>query len=105
MAQRESRLSSNILTALRSRGAFCFKVHGNEHMMAGLPDLMVCYRGWFIAFETKLPEKRSNTSLRQEYVMENIRKAEGEAFVVCSPAEALGILDRLDAENPRSDEG
>lgn len=103
MSQRESRLSSNILKAMRAKGAFCFKVHGNEHMMVGLPDLMVCYEGHFIAMETKLPEKRSNTSVKQEYVMEQIRKAGGRAFVVCSVTEAEFILDNLDKLNLGSD--
>ena len=96
MGQRESRLSSNILVALRKRGAFCFKVHGNEHMMVGLPDIHGCYRGLYFALETKLPEKRSNTSLRQDYVMSQIKKADGEAHVVCSIDEALALLDTLD---------
>lgn len=100
MAQRESRLSTNILTALRAKGAFCFKVHGSEHMMAGLPDLMVCYKGQFIALETKLPEKRSNTSVRQEYVMDQIKRAGGRALVVCSVKEAEFILDHLDELKP-----
>lgn len=92
MTQPESRLSSKILKELRSRGAFCFKIHGSELTMAGLPDLCICWQGRHFALETKMPAKRSNTSQRQEYVMEQIRQAGGVAQVVCSVAEAVSIV-------------
>lgn len=92
MTQRESRLSRKIQTALREKGAFCFKVHGSENMMAGLPDLIVCYHGKFIGMEVKHPETRGNTSPRQEFVMGQIRNAGGYARVVCSVEEALALL-------------
>ena len=89
MAQRESRLSRDIMSQLRLQGAFCFKVWGSEHMMAGLPDIIGCYRGRFFALETKLPEKRTNTSIVQERIMEKIRRAGGLAQVVCTIPEAV----------------
>lgn len=92
MTQPESRLSSKIQDALRAKGYFCFKVHGNEHMMAGLPDIVVCADGLFIGLETKMPDKRNNTSVRQDYVHEKIRSANGIAAVICSPAEALKVV-------------
>jgi Holliday junction resolvase len=94
MAQRESRLSRKIIDALQLEGHFCFKVHGSEMMMAGLPDIIVCAKGLFIGLEVKLPETRSNTSLRQEYVHEKIRNSGGVAEVVCSPAEAIVAVRR-----------
>lgn len=92
MAQKESKLSRDIMNTLRLEGWFCFKVHGSEFMMAGLPDIIVCAEGRFIALETKLPEKRRNTSRVQELVHEKIRAAGGVAEVVCSPAEALKVV-------------
>lgn len=95
-SQRESKLSRTIQTHLRANGAFCFKVWGSEHMMAGLPDIIGCFQGKFFAFEVKLPDKREDTSVRQEYVLGLIRKAGGIAQVVCSAKEALGYLSILD---------
>lgn len=89
MTQPESRLSRNIQTALRLEGWFCFKVHGSEHMMAGLPDIIVCAHGMFIGLETKMPGKESNTSPRQDYVHQKIKDAEGEVFVVSSIEDAV----------------
>lgn len=96
MAQRESRRSRNILKELRGRGGFWFKVWGNELMMAGLPDIIGCYRGLFIGFEVKHPETIDNTSARQLYVHALIHRAGGVAEVITTTAEAFEHLDRLD---------
>lgn len=92
MTQPESKLSRKIMDALRLQKWFCFKVHGSEYMMAGLPDIVVCAEGRFIGLETKLPHQRSNTSPRQDYVHQQIRDAGGAAHVVCSPEEAIAIV-------------
>jgi len=92
MAQPESRLSRQIMAALRAAGYFCFKVHGSEHMMSGLPDIIVCAGGAFVGLETKMPDKRTNTSARQELVHTQIKHAGGVAGVVCSVAEALAVV-------------
>jgi len=96
VSQPESRLSRRIMEALRGEDAFVFKVWGSDHTMVGLPDLVGCYRGKFFALETKMPDKRKNTSVKQDYVMDLIRRAGGISQVVCSPEEALNILRDLD---------
>lgn len=93
MAQPEARLSRKIMEAIRARGWFCFKVHGSEYMMSGLPDVIVCAEGRFIGLETKLPSTRGNVSPRQAYVHSQIEHGGGVAAVVCSPAEALEVID------------
>ena len=95
MKQRESRLSRNIQQALRAEGWFCFKIHGSEHMMAGLPDIIVCAEGLFIGLETKMPESRDNVSPRQVYVHEKIRDAGGWAIVVCGVQEAVMTVHEI----------
>lgn len=100
MAQPEAKLSRRIMEALRLEGHFCFKVHGSEYMMAGLPDIIVCARGLFIALETKMPNERANVSPRQAYVHSQIENAYGAAEVVCSPLEALAVVNRVLAERP-----
>ena len=95
MSQRESRLSRKIMLAIRGKGYFCFKVHGSEYMMAGLPDIIVCAKGRFIGLEVKNPEDWQNVSNKQMAVHEEIRAAEGIAEVVTSPEEALTAINRV----------
>lgn len=92
MSQPESKLSRKIMDALRAEGYFCFKVHGSEFMMAGLPDVVVCADGKFFGLETKLPSTRGNVSPRQTYVHAMIQHAGGIAQVVCSPQEAVDAV-------------
>lgn len=92
MSQPESKLSRKIMDRLRLEGYFCFKVHGSEYMMAGLPDIIVCAEGLFIGLETKMPGERGNVSPRQSYVHSQIENAKGHAEVVCSPQEGLDVV-------------
>lgn len=99
--QRESRISGDIITELRKAGAFAFKIHGGPMMMVGLPDIIACVDGRFVAFETKTPEKRKNVSVAQERIHDLIRRAGGVAQVVCGPAEALACIAELRLNTPK----
>jgi Holliday junction resolvase len=92
----ETRLQRQIQDILKREGAFVFKVHGSEYMMAGLPDLVVCYRGLFIGLEVKMQE--GHQSARQIYVESQIRDAGGISLVVRSVRDVLAILARVDAQ-------
>ena len=92
--QPEALLGRKIRVALEARGAFVFKVHGSGMMMAGLPDLIVCYRGLYLGLEVKMPGNKA--SKVQSRVHEKIQQAGGYAAVVYSVEEAISCLDDLD---------
>lgn len=106
-SQPESKLSREIMDALRARGIFCFKVHGGPTMMAGLPDIIACvptlvgshpigypesgYVGRFIGFETKTPTG-GDPSPVQKHVHGKITSACGQVFVPRSVEDAVAAL-------------
>ena len=96
MAQPESRLSREIARRFRARGGFIFKVHGGPTMMNGLPDLEGCYRGRFVGLETKMPGGKQPTPV-QRLRQQQIRDAGGISEVVRSVADAMAVLDAIDA--------
>ena len=49
---------------------------------AGVLDVIVCYKGRFIAFEVKTPDTKDDTSDLQEYNIREIVKNGGLAYVV-----------------------
>ncbi len=98
MSQPEARLSGEIRREMIKRGAFGFKIHGGPTMMAGLPDLIFCYRGRFIGLEVKMPDPSSQPSKIQRRRIAEIRSAGGHAFVVRSVASAVRVLERVDAD-------
>ena len=94
--QPESRLSLNIQRAMKARGAYVWKVHGNEYTPAGTPDIVGAFRGQAIGVETKMP---GNTlSVVQEYRIGKMRQAGYYIVAPCySIAEALAFLDSISA--------
>lgn len=91
----ESRVVKAILAALRKRGGFWNKTHGNPLVTRGLPDIIGCYRGRYIALEVKRSPDESPTKL-QAYRISEITRAGGVARVISSVEEALALLDRID---------
>lgn len=94
MAQPEARLSKRIIQAWRERGAFCFKVWGSAHQMAGIPDIVGVYKGRFIACETKMPGNKP--SAIQQHRISQIEAAGGLCVVAYSVEEAEELLERLE---------
>jgi len=75
---------------------FFWKEHGGQYGTAGLPDIICCYRGRFVAFEVKAPSGRP-TKL-QEITLQRIKDARGEAFIVRSVQEVQAIIKNLEED-------
>lgn len=61
---------------------------------AGIPDIIACIHGRFVAFEVKTPTGKL-TKL-QEITIRKIQNAKGQAFKVTSAAEVANILKTLE---------
>ena len=75
-------------------GCFAWKEHGGIYGTAGLPDIVCCHNGRFVAFEVKT--KSGKLTKLQEITIRRIREARGEAFKVTSVEEVKEILRNLD---------
>lgn len=73
---------------------FAFKEHGGFYGTAGIPDIICCYKGRFIAFEVKT-EKGKATKL-QEATIEKIKMAGGTAVIVRSVREVKDAFKELE---------
>lgn len=91
----ESVIVKRILRRLRSRGGFWVKTHGDPRQQAGLPDIIGCYLGRYIAFEVKRDAAGKLTDL-QAYTLKRIRTAGGVAIRIHTVEQAEAIIDRLD---------
>jgi hypothetical protein len=94
--QPERRLVNRIVRYLEGRGARPFKIQGEEgsYQEAGIPDLLVCYRGLFVGLEVKMPGNKASPS--QLHVMRTIEKAGGITAVVYSVEEVEKLLAKID---------
>ncbi len=69
-----------------------FKVHGHGMQKPGVPDLVICYKGIFIAPEVKVPG--NGPSRIQTHVMGEIDAARGITGCVYSVEELKGMIAR-----------
>ena len=75
---------------------FCWKEHGGMYGTAGIPDLIICYKGRFIGLECKVG-KNTATVLQQQTIRQ-ILKAGGYAVVVKSVGEVKAIIQAFEKE-------
>jgi len=94
----EADITRAILDYLRLRGAWVFKVHGHLGQRPGVPDILACYRGRFLAIEVK--RLGAALTVRQEAELAAIRGAGGVALVAADVSQAIEALARL-AEEPK----
>lgn len=88
---READIVRAILTHLRSLdGCFCWKEHGGPYGTNGIPDIICCYHGRFVAFEVKTDTGK--TTKLQEAVIRKICHAGGSALIVRSVEDVKAAL-------------
>lgn len=78
---------------------FFWKEHGGQYGTAGIPDIIVCYKGRFIALEAKVG-KNQPTKL-QAATIDKIRQAGGIASVVYSLENVKTVLSETEACHDR----
>ena len=74
---------------------FCWKQHGGQFGTAGLPDIICCINGRFVAFEVKTSSGKL-TKL-QDITIQKINAAKGEAYKVTSLQEVREIIQNLNS--------
>jgi len=92
----EGKVKDAVKKFLKERGAWYFMPVSNGMGQVGIPDIICCYKGFFIAIETKAPGKKSQVTDNQKRVMDAIRDATGLAWVVDDPTELDAIFNAVD---------
>lgn len=91
----EKNIANAIMRYLKTvPDCFCWKEHGGMYGTAGLPDIICCIGGRFVALEVKTASGKL-TKL-QETMIRKIRAAKGEAYKVTSVEDVKNILDTLE---------
>lgn len=100
----ESQLVKRIVSEVEKRypNAWILKVHGGGYQRAGVPDVLLCVGGRFVAFEVKhrkpgesLAAMQRRVTARQKKEIGDIQAAGGAASVVSSVDEVLVFLENL----------
>lgn len=72
---------------------FFWKEHGGQFGASGIPDIIICLKGRFVAFEVKT--KKGKLTVLQAITLRQIQKAGGIAEVVRSVEDAKRIVTKL----------
>lgn len=80
MATPESNVKRKVVDVIKKNGAYYFFPATGGYGRSGVPDIVCCYRGYFIGIECKAGNNKP-TPL-QEAEMAKIRQAQGVTLVV-----------------------
>lgn len=69
---------------------FAWKTHGGPYSQAGIPDIIACVGGRFVALEVKTPSGKP--TMIQEATIRRINEAKGNAHIVRSLDDAKQII-------------
>ena len=78
----EGRVKKKVKEYLQSIDAWYYMPVSNGMGRVGCPDILVCYKGLFMAFETKAPGKIKNVTANQQREITDIQRVNGLALVV-----------------------
>jgi len=93
----ESVLVDKIIKALREQDkSYWVKIHGGMYQAVGLPDIVGCYNGRFVAIEVKIPGKEKTLTERQKLILKRIKKAGGYAIMATTKEEALDLCTTIE---------
>jgi len=80
MSNAETSLQERVIQLVENKGGYVVTQHGSMITRGGIPDLLICYQGLFIAMELKTPI--GTISRKQEIQARLIKKSGG---YVCFP--------------------
>ena len=92
----EQKIQAKIMEYLKSKGAYRVKIEAAS--VAGVPDILVCYKAMFIGIEVKKSKSSQPTELQLENI-NMIRQAGGLADVVSSLPEVDWLLRCVDSRD------
>lgn len=88
----EEEVREEILAYLNKNRIFHFRIETPS--LSNYPDLILCYRGQFVAVELKRTET-TTARLGQLKILEEVRKSEGFGAVVGSLEQLVNLLDKI----------
>jgi hypothetical protein len=92
----EGKVKKEVREFLRSKDVWYYQPVQNGMGQVGIPDFICCYRGMFVAIETKAPGKTSAVTPNQQRVIDAIKAHGGLAVVVDSLDSLTPVFDVLE---------
>lgn len=94
---REQDYQRKIVKLIEDRGGYVVKVISASKK--GVPDIIACYGGLFLAIEVKTPRTMNNVSPLQQHNLNKVSASGGHSLVAWSVEAVSEVLDELDDAN------
>lgn len=109
----EGRVKNAVRKLLKAREVWHYLPMQNGMGVVGIPDFVCCYKGVFLAIETKAPNKRptseeqrwNKATANQQMQITQIRNAGGFAIVADDVSQVAEVLDSIDRMIEGYDDG
>ena len=106
----EGKVKEKIKAYLKEVGAWYYMPVQNGMGVVGIPDLVCCYKGYFVGIETKAPKKKPTTKAQrwkkatanQQRRLTEIRDAGGYAIVADDLQQAKDLIEEIDNATQRT---
>ena len=92
----EGKVKKKVKEYLKSIGAWYYMPVSNGMGRVGCPDILVCYEGRFLAFETKAPGKIKNVTANQQREIDAIQRVNGLAHVVDDVEQVKAVIETVE---------
>jgi hypothetical protein len=92
----EGKVKKKVKEYLQSIGAWYYMPVSNGMGRVGCPDILVCYQGLFLAFETKAPGKINHVTANQQREIDGILRVNGLAHVVDDVEQVKSIIGTIE---------
>lgn len=102
----ETALVKQMVKLIEKRGTvWTMKTHGDGYQRVGIPDLLVCYRGQFLAIEAKHQKPGESedhllgrVSVKQRLELDGLEKAGAKSIVAWTLDQVETALDEIDED-------
>lgn len=88
----EGKVKAAVKKVLQARGIWFFMPMQNGFGVVGIPDFICCWKGQFLAIETKAPGKRKDTTANQDRKLQEIQEHGGWSLVVDDATQLIEFL-------------
>ena len=92
----EGKVKKKVKEYLQSIGAWYYMPVSNGMGRVGCPDILVCYKGLFLAFETKAPGKIAHVTANQQREIDAIQRVNGLAHVVDDVEQVKAVIETIE---------
>lgn len=93
----ETKLKNQVIKYLKTLEG-CWYYKSSDRFTSGIPDLLICFRGHFVALELKAP--KGKVSKLQSHTLAAIGDAKGSTSVCKTLLEVKTLFEELSLEIP-----